>query len=390
MRPIASAILLALASIKVTADISLVPGCYRGRVPSGVVVDLCIEERGKDDSLRGRWRANGRPWQELSGKVDISDGFVLEGGGSRIFEGEPAEAPGSFDVTLLAWAGLPEDSSDPPDISRDLAALDAEDPAERDRAESSLARRARELQIREALGSATSAEARARLSRLLTRQLTMERVAIFQWAEWRTGDARCRAACRTLRLPRAESPLRDWAAGVGTEAMQRVQEEWRSSVDADDDDPETDTGFGYYEEEWSVELLTPGLVSLRALVTIDGGGAHPNYTYRTTTARMHDGAVEEIALGKWFRADSGWEAILCPAVFQALKEEEAGWVESGRITEITADDLDLWNVSPEGLTFTFEPYRMGCYAEGTHEILIPWQLLRGCVDPAGPFADLSR
>lgn len=369
----------------------LEPGYYRGTMPSGLGVELSVgAPADKEGKFEASWRCPGRGWTSLAGSLADGGSFSLAEGSTVFLEGSPAEERWKIDVTLAGWAGPADEAGDPPDISDSLRALDSDDPAERDRAEAALARLARERQVREALDDAASAEVRARLGHLLDRQVTLTRIASFQQADWRSGDGTCTAAARTVRLPGADLRLREWAADLERETMERVRDSWSEFLAELENEDDAGARDRSYEELWSLEFAATGMVSLRALVSQYAGGAHGNYGYRTVTARLQDDRVHEVALADWFRADAAWAEVLCPAVFEALKEDGAGWIENGDMTEITVDDLSLWTVTPEGLTFTFEPYRMGCYAEGTHEILIPWTMLDPLVDREGPFADLHR
>ncbi len=369
----------------------LEPGYYRGTLPSGLGVELSVEAPAdQEGKFEAQWRTSGRGWTSLAGVLKAGGDFTLTEGSTLFLDGVPAEERWKIDLTLAAWTGPSDDGGAPPDIADSLRALDSDDPAERDRAEAALALLARERQVLEARDATSSAEVRARLGHLLDRQVTLTRIATFQQADWRSGDGTCTASARTVRLPGADLRLREWAADLERESMERVRDSWSEFLAELENEDDAGVRDRSYEELWSLEFASEGLVSLRALVSQYSGGAHGNYGYRVVTARLKDERVVEVALADWFRADAGWAEVLCPAVFEALKEDGAGWIDNGDVTEVKVDDLDLWTATPEGLTFTFEPYRMGCYAEGTHEILIPWKVLEALVDPAGPFADLRR
>jgi hypothetical protein len=50
------------------------------------------------------------------------------------------------------------------------------------------------------------------------------------------------------------------------------------------------------------------------------------------------------------------------------------------------ENFQSWNVTPLGLQFTFDPYQVGAYAVGAHQVLVPYEVLRPAIKPDGVLA----
>jgi hypothetical protein len=145
-----------------------------------------------------------------------------------------------------------------------------------------------------------------------------------------------------------------------------------------------------YDREigWALSAASPRLVSLRQTWYENTGGAHPNHGYGALLwdtaskrplqpaaifAAANDAAIDKalcdgLAAAKTKKGIDDWdrEAWRCP------KWREAEFVltpstEAGRFG---------------GLTFLFDPYEVGPYAEGEYEVALPWTVFRGALAPA--------
>jgi peptidoglycan-N-acetylglucosamine deacetylase len=55
----------------------------------------------------------------------------------------------------------------------------------------------------------------------------------------------------------------------------------------------------------------------------------------------------------------------------------------------SVDNFSNWNITLEGLQFTFDPYQVAPYAAGFQEVLIPYEVIRDILREGGPVPPLD-
>ncbi|MBI1318860.1 MAG: DUF3298 domain-containing protein [Candidatus Hydrogenedens sp.] len=106
------------------------------------------------------------------------------------------------------------------------------------------------------------------------------------------------------------------------------------------------------------------------------GGAHGNSYYIALNLRTpDDGDPAPLELGDVIDPSEESMKVVSDYLIADLKKQEASSVASGATTAFTADDLPVWTLSRKGITFHFAPYAVASYAEGTFEVLVPWEVL---------------
>lgn len=116
------------------------------------------------------------------------------------------------------------------------------------------------------------------------------------------------------------------------------------------------------------------------------GGAHGNTTFAADTWQLDGPPPRTLSLADLFRPGTPYLARLEPRVLADLRAQNATWVVDGEVTALTAQDLALFTLAPAGLTFTFPPYAMGPYAEGTFTVVVPYADVVDLALPGGPLA----
>jgi len=85
-----------------------------------------------------------------------------------------------------------------------------------------------------------------------------------------------------------------------------------------------------------------------------------------------------------FAARSDFMSILEPFILTDLRKQDAQWVIDGSVNALSEQDLSVFNISPLGLQFEFEPYLMGPWAQGSFSVLVPYNSLLSLIDKASP------
>ena len=137
------------------------------------------------------------------------------------------------------------------------------------------------------------------------------------------------------------------------------------------------------QRELRLEYASDSLVSISEILYVYTGGAHGNTGLAGYTYVVADGRTRSVRLADLFKEDANYLAVLEPYILEQLLEQEAQWVVDGTLT-LTDDDLSSFTVSPRGLTFGFEPYAVGPYAQGTFEVTVPFEVVASVIDLEGP------
>lgn len=138
---------------------------------------------------------------------------------------------------------------------------------------------------------------------------------------------------------------------------------------------------------------TDDYLSLLLTTMVFTGGAHPNTTSVSINWSIPEG--RPLTLAELFRPPGpaerpGPETLLPAYCRRALGRltppPDPEWVARG--TAWNQENYQRWTMAPHGLQLTFDAYQVGSYAEGAHEVVMPYALLRSSLDPNGPLRDL--
>ncbi|MEJ2292381.1 MAG: DUF3298 domain-containing protein, partial [Deinococcales bacterium] len=113
------------------------------------------------------------------------------------------------------------------------------------------------------------------------------------------------------------------------------------------------------------------------------GGAHGNHSFSAHSWELGAPGPRELTLSDLFRPGAPYLARLGPLVLADLRSQDATWVVDGQVTGLTAQDLALFSLRPQGLAFTFPPYAMGPYAQGTFTVVVPYDRVLDLALPGG-------
>lgn len=146
------------------------------------------------------------------------------------------------------------------------------------------------------------------------------------------------------------------------------------------------TGIFEHSDICTVRCVHPGLVSLLREMSEYTGGAHENTTYTSLNWRIENGKAIPFELEHLFREKSDWVKKIAQEACLDLKRQKATWYMDGdpKKTEVPLETLQVFYLTPQGITFVFDPYAAGSYAEGAYRVMLPWSKLKDVVDPDGP------
>ncbi len=161
---------------------------------------------------------------------------------------------------------------------------------------------------------------------------------------------------------------------------------WRSFIsDGRSLEAEHYIGWGWYREE-RVEVAGAAGDLLSVLSTVDTytGGAHPNTFHHSYLLKAGPTGVTRVGLADLFGRRTGWLRGLSEMVIQGLRDQRATWVVEGQVVSLGADDLAVFTLSAQGITFHFSPYLMGPYVQGTFLVTLPYADVVALAAPDSP------
>jgi len=101
------------------------------------------------------------------------------------------------------------------------------------------------------------------------------------------------------------------------------------------------------------------------------GGAHGNSYWECDNYRKVEGKWIAVDINDLLRDRESMD-ILINILLDKLQQEGAAWAEE---EEMLDKDrlLEDFTLGPPGITFFFEPYTVGPYAQGSYEVFLPWE-----------------
>jgi hypothetical protein len=144
----------------------------------------------------------------------------------------------------------------------------------------------------------------------------------------------------------------------------------------------------YYESGYTIELASNDLVSINfGVSTYYEGAVHGNHNSLVFNYDLKAGRT--LNLATLFKPNSDYLGVISGYAIKALMKEmapdpDAEWIQKG--AGASEENYKSWNITRQGLKVTFDPYQVASYAEGPHEVVIPFAVLKNVIDPNGPLA----
>jgi hypothetical protein len=117
------------------------------------------------------------------------------------------------------------------------------------------------------------------------------------------------------------------------------------------------------------------------------GGAHPNTITESFNYDLNRNAP--VSLADLFTPNSNYLKVISDYAIKELKKlDTVSGVENGAGPKI--ENFHSWNITPAGLKITFDPYQVGPYAAGPHEVVVPYSVLKPIIRQDGLLAQFSN
>jgi len=151
-------------------------------------------------------------------------------------------------------------------------------------------------------------------------------------------------------------------------------------------DPNITTG-SFMETNYSVTYGQQGLLSV--LFTVGfyaSGAAHPNSFAQVINFDLIHG--KKLELAELFLPGSAYLKAVSDACSADLKQRERLYSPEGALP--TAANYKNWNITAQGLQFSFDPYQVAAYAMGPSLVTLSYPSLKTLLRADGPLAVLLK
>lgn len=147
-----------------------------------------------------------------------------------------------------------------------------------------------------------------------------------------------------------------------------------------------------FDADYSIDYSGPDLISVSfGISTYFTGAAHPNHHSVVLNYDMKSGRT--LQLSDLFKPRSNYLQAISDYTIAALKKKLGPDPDTEQIQDGAGpapENFRSWNITRQGLSLTFDPYRVASYAAGAHVIVIPYAALRNVINMDGPLGPLAR
>ncbi len=173
---------------------------------------------------------------------------------------------------------------------------------------------------------------------------------------------------------------------VKTEAIDRFTSFCKEAI-LEDDLCEDECMFSY---ALVPVYQTPHLISIFGC-TFQGGGARGCNYYEGQTFWQRRDSVVRLGLDDLFVKGSGYRQFLLHYCKNELKASGYGYYSSRPEfpPELGSRDLNIFILTDKGLRIIFRAYTVGGCADGPDTVLVPYDKLKGFIDPCGPLEEIE-
>ncbi len=162
-----------------------------------------------------------------------------------------------------------------------------------------------------------------------------------------------------------------------------IRQNFTDGLKANPATPDPNFGSSYLQTSYSITHGTGGLLSVLFKVGYYvSGAAHPNQYALSLNLDIANARV--LKLADLFKPGAGYLQAVSTYSIQDLKRQNVLEWDTG--AQPIEDNYRTWNITPDGLLISFDPYEVASYAMGPQSVTIPYTALKDIIDPTGPLA----
>ncbi len=162
-----------------------------------------------------------------------------------------------------------------------------------------------------------------------------------------------------------------------------ISQNFTGGLKANPATPDPNFGASFLQADYSITHGTGGLLSV--LFNINyyvSGAAHPNQY--ALSLNLDIAAARVLKLADLFKPGTNYLQAVSDYCLQDLKRRNVLEWNTGALP--SEDNYRTWNITPDGLLISFDPYEVASYAMGPQSVTIPYIDIKDIIDPTGPLA----
>ena len=153
----------------------------------------------------------------------------------------------------------------------------------------------------------------------------------------------------------------------------------------------------YIEISYDIAFADNDLISVNFLESTFEGGAHPNYNYFTINYDLKNN--RELKLADLFKPNANYLNAVSSFATKDLqnRKDPTSGENRGLAQDIfkdgalpKAENYANWNLTRKGLMFTFAPYQVASYADGTQTVVVPYTEIKNIAKSDGAVAKFDK
>jgi hypothetical protein len=154
--------------------------------------------------------------------------------------------------------------------------------------------------------------------------------------------------------------------------LNRQVDEFRKTIQEQEQIPELQAYPNSLYIRYEMRQNAEGLVSIYFPMSFySQGAAHPLPFSETLTYDLKQN--RRLELVDLFKPGTDYLSLLSQYSIEDLKRQDVLMWEEG--AQPQPENFKSWNITPEGLVITFDPYQVTAYAMGYQKVILPWHAL---------------
>ncbi len=170
-------------------------------------------------------------------------------------------------------------------------------------------------------------------------------------------------------------------------AVASIRQNFTAGLNANPATPDPNLGASFLQADYSITHGTSGLLSVLYKINYYvSGAAHPNQY--ALSLNLDIANARALKLADLFKSGTNYLQVLSNYCIQDLKKRNALEWDTGALPG--EENYRTWNITPDGLLISFDPYEVASYAMGPQAVTIPYADLKEIIDPTGPLAPILQ
>ncbi len=166
-----------------------------------------------------------------------------------------------------------------------------------------------------------------------------------------------------------------------------IRQDFTGGINSSPATPDPNFAPSFLQTEYSITHGNDGLLSVLFTVSYYvAGAAHPNQYALSLNLDIANARV--LKLGDLFKSGVDYLQVLSDYCIQDLKHRNVLEWNTGALP--VEENYRTWNITPEGLLISFDPYEVASYAMGPQTVTVPYTSLKDILDPGGPLTPILQ